>query len=134
MIQQDYFMRLLREFAEALHLLLNKKDHDRQMEEMEAMYNRYIGNSSEFFHTAPVDDVMASFDRFHEDERISRMEMLADLYYTEAGLTTPPSRSILLERALALYVHVDANSRTYSLTRLNKISRIKQEYARRAMP
>ncbi len=127
MLQQDYFMRLLREFAEALQLLLNKKDHDRQMEEMQAMYNRYIGNSSEFFHTASIDEVMTSFDRFHEDERISRMEMLADLYYAEAGLTTTPSRAILLERALTLYVYVDANSRTYSIGRLEKISRIRHD-------
>lgn len=128
MLQQDYFMRLLREFAEALQLLLNKKDHDRQMEEMQTMYNRYIGNSSEFFHTASIDEVMTSFDRFHEDERISRMEMLADLYYAEAGLTTTPSRAILLERALTLYVYVDANSRTYSIGRLEKISRIRHDY------
>lgn len=127
MLQQDYFMRLLREFAEALQLLLNKKDHDRQMEEIQAMYNRYIGNSSEFFHTASIDEVMTSFDRFHEDERISRMEMLADLYYAEAGLTTTPSRAILLERALTLYVYVDANSRTYSIGRLEKISRIRHD-------
>lgn len=127
MLQQDYFMRLLREFAEALQLLLNKKDHDRQMEEMQAMYNRYIGNSSEFFHTASIDEVMTSFDRFHEYERISRMEMLADLYYAEAGLTTTPSRAILLERALTLYVYVDANSRTYSIGRLEKISRIRHD-------
>lgn len=127
MLQQDYFMRLLREFAEALQLLLNKKDHDRQMEEMQAMYNRYIGNSSEFFHTASIDEVMTSFDRFHEDERISRMEMLADLYYAEASLTTTPSRAILLERALTLYVYVDANSRTYSIGRLEKISRIRHD-------
>ncbi len=127
MLQQDYFMRLLREFAEALQLLLNKKDHDRQMKEMQAMYNRYIGNSSEFFHTASIDEVMTSFDRFHEDERISRMEMLADLYYAEAGLTTTPSRAILLERALTLYVYVDANSRTYSIGRLEKISRIRHD-------
>ncbi|MDO4309427.1 MAG: hypothetical protein Q4C43_01690 [Prevotella sp.] len=127
MLQQDYFMRLLREFAEALQLLLNKKDHDRQMEEMQAMYNRYIGNSSEFFHTASIDEIMTSFDRFHEDERISRMEMLADLYYAEAGLTTTPSRAILLERALTLYVYVDANSRTYSIGRLEKISRIRHD-------
>lgn len=127
MLQQDYFMRLLREFAEALQLLLNKKDHDRQMEEIQAMYNRYIGNSSEFFHTASIDEVMTSFDRFHEDERISRMEMLADLYYAEAGLTTAPSRAILLERALTLYVYVDANSRTYSIGRLEKISRIRHD-------
>lgn len=127
MLQQDYFMRLLREFAEALQLLLNKKGHDRQMEEIQAMYNRYIGNSSEFFHTASIDEVMTSFDRFHEDERISRMEMLADLYYAEAGLTTTPSRAILLERALTLYVYVDANSRTYSIGRLEKISRIRHD-------
>lgn len=127
MIQQDYFMRLLREFAEALELLLHKKDHDRQMEEMQAMYSRYIGPSSEFFHTSSIDDVMSSFERFREDERIGRMEMLADLYYAEASITTAPSRNILLERALAIYLHVDANGRTYSAERLNKIDDIRRQ-------
>ena len=42
MLERDYIMRLLREFAEALELLL-KKDVRKQREEIQKMYDQYVG-------------------------------------------------------------------------------------------
>lgn len=89
MLERDYIMRLVREFAEALELLLNKTDRDKQREEMQAMYNQYVG-PYEFYHTTAMEDVMQSFEQFPEEERLNRMEMLAELYYAETSLTTVP--------------------------------------------
>lgn len=125
MLERDYIMRLVREFAEALELLLSKKDRDMQMEEMRAMYNQYVG-PYEFYHTAAVDDVMQSMEQFPEGERLIRMEMLAELYYAETGLVSGPMRSMILEKALALFDFVDCHDRTYSLTRLAKMSEIRR--------
>lgn len=131
MLERDYIMRLIREFAEALELLLDKKDRDIQRHEMRNMYNQYVG-PYEFYHTAAISDVMDSFTQFAEDERISRMEMLADLYYAEADMLCGPSRDMLLEKALALFSFIDRHSRTYSMERMAKIGNIRQRIASKA--
>lgn len=129
MLERDYIMRLVREFAEALELLLKKKDRDMQRQEMESMYRRYVG-PYDFYHTASIDEVMDSFGEFPEHERLSRMEMLAELYYAETGLVTGPMRDMLLEKALALFGFIDSHSRTYSMERLAKIGEIRRILAK----
>lgn len=128
MLERDYIMRLVREFAEALELLLDKKDRDVQREEMRRMYGQYVG-PYEFYHTGAISDVMDSFGQFPEGERLSRMEMLAELYYAEAGMVSGPSRDMLLEKALALFGFIDSHSRTYSMERMAKIGDIKRRLA-----
>ena len=97
MLERDYIMRLIREFAEALELLLDKKDRDIQRQEMRNMYNQYVG-PYEFYHTAAISDVMDSFTQFAEDERISRMEMLADLYYARPTCSADRHATCCLKR------------------------------------
>lgn len=128
MLQRDYLMRLIREFAEALELLLNKKDRDRQREEMRTMYDRYVG-PYEFYHTGAIEDVMQSFEQFPEEERLDRMEMLAELYYAEADMQTGPMREMLLDKALTMFSFIDSHSRTYSIERRAKIGDIKIKLA-----
>ena len=77
-----------------------------------------------FYHTATMDDVMDSFTRWPVEERLYRMEMLAELYYAETAVKTGPMRQLLLERAMQMFVFIDRNSRTYSFDRQAKISRI----------
>lgn len=125
MLERDYIMRLVREFAEALELLLNKKDRDMQQREMEDMYRQYVG-PYEFYHTAAISDVMESFGQFPEEERLSRMEMLAELYHAETSMLSGPMRDVLLDKALTLFSFIDSHSRTYSMDRLAKIAEIKK--------
>lgn len=124
MLQRDYIMRLIREFAEALELLLNKNDREQQEQEMRSMYNQYVG-PYEFYHTAAISDVMQSFEQFAENERLDRMEMLAELYYAEADMKTGPIRDMLLEKALALFIFVNRHSKTFCMTRARKIDNVK---------
>lgn len=128
MLERDYIMRLVREFAEALELLLGKKDIDMQREEMRAMYGQYVG-PYEFYHTAAIEDVMESFGEFPEEERLSRMEMLAELYYAEAGMVSGPTRDMLLQKALSLFGFIDSHDRTYSLDRMAKMGDIRRRLA-----
>ena len=126
MLERDYIMRLVREFAEALELLLNKKDRDTQREEIRTMYTRYVG-PYEFYHTAAVEDVMQSFEQYPEEERLNRMEMLAELYYVETSLVSGPVREMMLGKALAIFDFVDSHDRTYSLTRIEKMGEIRRK-------
>lgn len=124
MLERDYIMRLIREFAEALELFLGK-DITKRRDEIERMYNTYIGPYS-FYHVADIADVMDSFERFPENERLKRMEMLAQLYYVEADLVVGPTRNALLEKALTLFTFIDRHDRTYDFVRLSRIAEIKR--------
>lgn len=124
MLEKDYIMRLVREFAEALELML-RKDVRKQRDEIERMYDQYVGPYA-FYHTATIDDVMKSIGGFPEGERLHRMEMLAELYYAEANLVVGPTRSMLLEKALALFAFIDSHCRTYDMSRLRKMGDIRK--------
>ena len=131
MLERDYIMRLLREFAEALELLL-KKDVRKQREEIQKMYDQYVGPYA-FYHTAPMSEVMDSFTHFPPEQRLKRMEMLAELYYAEASMSLGPTRHEMYRRAYALYDMVTRHDKTYDLTRLTKMQTAKQNMADEAV-
>jgi len=125
MLQRDYFLRLIREFAEALELMLNKKNAEQQREEVKELYRQYVG-PYEFYHTATIDEVMQSMEQFPEDERTDRLEMLAELCYAEASLLTGPTRQMLEEKAYMLFDFVNTHSATFSIARQQKLALLKQ--------
>ncbi len=118
-------MRLVREFFEALELL-KRKDLKERKDELERMYNQYVGPYA-FYHTASVDDIMDTMEQYAPEERLPRLEMLAELYYTETALVSGPTRAMLLEKALSLFNFVDAHGQTYDMTRLGKIAEIRKQ-------
>lgn len=118
-------MRLVREFFEALELL-KRKDLKERKDELERMYGQYVGPYA-FYHTASVTEIMDSMEQFAPEERLPRLEMLAELYYTETALVSGPMRTMLLEKALSLFNFIDGHGQTYDMTRLGKIAEIKKQ-------
>ncbi len=123
MLQRDYIQRLIREFFAALHRLVEKNEAGEKQEEMRRLFAQYLGDY-DLYHIGTIDDVMQSFVKYPEEERLSRMEMLAELYYAEADWLNEPLHSEVLNRAFALYDFVDRHSRTYSPDRLKKMKDI----------
>lgn len=133
MLQQDYFLRIIEEFAKALSLFKqSKKNLKQKQDEILKLYDTYVGDNV-FYHIASMDDIMDSFTRFPEDERLERMEMLAELYYAESDLKSGPSRDMLLENARKLFIFIDHHSRTLSLQRQQRIIQIEKDIAKTAM-
>lgn len=111
---------------EALQLYVSRqKDVKKKQEKILELYDSYVGDHV-FYHTATMDDVMDSFTQWPVEERLYRMEMLAELYYAETEVKTGPMRQMLLERAMQMFVFIDRNSRTFSFDRQSKISRIQE--------
>ncbi len=125
MIERDYIMRLIREFMAALLRFLEKNEIRRNEDELISLYNSYVGDSA-FYHTASMDDVMDSFMKWSSEQRIYRIEMLAELYYAEAGIKSGPTRYDLLNRAYFLFDFLDRNSKVYSFERIRKMGDIKK--------
>ena len=124
MLQRDYIQRLIREFMAALQRLIEKKEVGQRQEEVRRLFTQYMGDYA-FFHIGSIDDVMQWFERYHEEERLDRMSMLAELYYAEADTMSEPVRTEVLDRAFMLFDFVDRHSRTYSPERLKKMNEIK---------
>lgn len=124
MLKRDYILRLIREFAEALELVM-KKDVSKQRDEIRLMYDQYVGPYS-LYHICTMDEVMYSFERFPPEERAERMEMLAELYYAEAGLMAGIGGDELLQRAFALFDFIDRHDKTFSIARRTKMADIQK--------
>jgi hypothetical protein len=123
MLQRDYIQRLIREFMAALQRLLEKKEVGERQEEVRRLFAQYMGDYA-FFHTASLDDIMRWFEKYHEEERLDRIGMLAELYYAEADTMSEPMRSDVLDKAFMLFDFIDRHSRTYSPERLEKMREI----------
>jgi len=126
MLQQDYILRLIREFMAALAKALEKKEFTARREELRQLYNQYVGPYS-FYFTVPIDDVFDAIGQEEEQKRLPKLEMLAELYYAEADLVSLPDRERLLQNAFTIFNYVDRYGGTYSMDRLQKIQNIRKK-------
>ena len=126
MLQQDYFIRLIREFFAALARALEKNEVEAQSEAVHELYRQYLG-SYEFFQNVTIEEAMDYIQlHYPEEQRIQRLEMLAELYYAEADLRAHPIGETLLTRALPLFEYVDRHSGIFSIMRTQKIDAIRR--------
>lgn len=124
MLERDYIMRLIREFMAALARILEKKEIEGRREALRKLYEQYVG-PYDFYHVMSVNDIMTSFGKYPENERLYRMEMLAELYYAESDMLTEPMRGNVLRLAFSLFDFIDRNGRTFSFDRKQKMEEIR---------
>lgn len=128
MLQRDYFIRILQEFAVAIALFLEKKEgrpeaeRDRQLDDL---YRQYVGPREVVRNLTPDELLTYAADQWPADERFDRLEMVAELLSAEASCKTGPQRELLLRRAYAVYDYVDANGNTFSIQRRAKMNRLR---------
>ena len=126
MLQQDYFLRLIREFFAALQRALEKNEIEDRTKAIHELYDQYVG-PYEFYQNATIEEVMTDIERYPENQRINRLEMLAELYYVEASLRVPPFSEQLYNQAYLLFRYIDTHSGVYSIERKEKIAEIEQK-------
>ena len=127
MLQRDYIQRLIREFMAALERMLEKKEITTRREKIKELYDQYVGPYA-FYSIATIDDVMRAMAGIDDEEkRLSKMDMLAELYYYEADTVGQPTRDELLNKAFMLFDYVESHGDTFSIDRRNKMASIKQE-------
>ena len=98
MLQRDYIQRLIREFMAALERMLEKKEVEVRREKIRELYNQYVGPYA-FYSIATIEDVMKAMAGIEDEEkRLSKMDMLAELYYHEADTVGQPARDELRTR------------------------------------
>lgn len=126
MIERDYIMRLIREFMAALQRLLEKKEVEERRQETEKLYAQYFG-AAELWRNASVPEILANLKGSHPADYLYRLDMLANLFYTEAGMVSKPQADGLLEKAYALFDYIETHGRTYDMDRRKRMTAIKNK-------
>ncbi len=127
MLQQDYFLRLIEEFQLALARVLGIKDKDKKDAKIRDLYRQYVGNYDDIRNLAFEELLTFAQDQWKENERMERLNFVAELLYTEAGYNAYPLRGMLMEKAFKIYAYLDAHSGVMSITRRQKMEEIKGE-------
>ncbi len=125
MLQRDYILRLIREFMAALERMLEKKEVADRREEIKQLYEQYVGPYA-LYHNATTEEVLLALAGLDEEQRLPRMEMLAELFYAEADTVSSSEREFLLEKAFALFSIIEREGKTYSLKRRWKMQDIRE--------
>lgn len=124
MIQRDYFIRIIEEFTAALARFMKKKDDDRKDDDLRDLYRQYVG-SYDVLRNLSLDETLAySYDQWPDNERLDRLDMLAELLYAEGSYKSNPLRAMLLGKAYYLFDYIEANGTTLSLTRQQRMRSI----------
>ena len=117
MLQRDYFIRIIEEFMAALGRFLEKKVDERTDEDLKELYRQYVG-SYDVLRNLSFDEIIKySKEQWPPEERINRLDMLAELLYAEGSYKTNPLRDMLLNKAYQLFDYVETNGNTFSLRR-----------------
>lgn len=127
MLSRDYFLRITQEFAVALSLFLEKKvGEDKRDQELKELYAQYVG-PYEVLRNLSLEEALAyAEEQWEEEQRVNKLEMLANLLDAEASYKALPLRELLLTKAFHLFDYVDTHSDSFSISRRMKISGIEQ--------
>ena len=128
MLQRDYFIRLIEEFNAAISRFLTKKDDDlKRDKDLKDLYRQYVGEYDDLRNLS-VDELLTyAKEQWNEEERIDKINMVAELLYAEGSYKGQPLRQILWEKAYALFDYVEANGSTFSIDRRQKMEAMRQE-------
>ena len=128
MLQRDYFIRLIEEFNAAISRFLTKKEDDMKRDnELKDLYRQYVGEYDDLRNLSVDELLRYAKEQWDENERIDKINMIAELLHAEASYKGQPLRQMLLEKAYALFNYVEANGSTFSIDRHQKMEAMRQE-------
>ena len=128
MLQRDYFIRLIEEFNAAISRFLTKKEDDMKRDkELKDLYKQYVGEYDDLRNLSVDELLRYAREQWEENERIDKINMIAELLHAEASYKGQPLRQMLLEKAYALFYYVEANGSTFSIDRHQKMEAMRQE-------
>ena len=128
MLQRDYFIRLIEEFNAAISRFLTKKDDElKRDKDLKDLYRQYVGEYDDLRNLS-VDELLTyAKEQWKEEERIDKINMVAELLYAEGSYKGQPLRQMLMEKSHRLFDYVEANGSTFSIDRRQKMEAMRQE-------
>ena len=128
MLQRDYFIRLIEEFNAAISRFLTKKDDElKRDKDLKDLYRQYVGEYDDLRNLSVDELLKYAKEQWEEEERIDKINMVAELLYAEGSYKGQPLRQMLMEKSYRLFDYVEANSSTFSISRHQKMETMRQE-------
>ena len=128
MLQRDYFIRLIEEFNAAISRFLTKKDDDlKRDKDLKDLYRQYVGEYDDLRNLSVDELLIYAKEQWKEEERIDKINMVAELLYAEGSYKGQPLRQMLMEKSYRLFDYVEANGSTFSIDRRQKMEAMRQE-------
>ena len=94
---------------------------------MKDLYRQYVGEYDDLRNLS-VDELLTyAKEQWKEEERIDKINMVAELLYAEASYKVQPLRQMLMEKSYKLFDYVEANGSTFSISRHQKMEAMWQE-------
>lgn len=132
MLKRDYIIKLIQQLMDSIFLLLNKQDvdEDYKKNQLERFYADYVGQSAEFYLSAPIDKISNFLEeKYGKEEAPFRIEMLSEIMFQDGMLETDlDKKELKLLKDLSLLEYIEDTSNTYSLVRIGKIDEIKSMF------
>jgi predicted translin family RNA/ssDNA-binding protein len=130
MYQKDYILRMIEMLGELIAGILGlikKGEFEKATEKLENLYLGLLKEDSAFFRDIPADELTDRLLHQHNYTN-GHLEVLAELLNAEAELCSAQSNKTgsleYSRRSLRLFEFIDAEYKTYSQDRLDKIAAI----------
>ena len=137
MYQKDYILRMIEMLGDLLAVIysgwLRKGNYTQAAESLERIYYDMLKEDAAFFRSIPIEDLTGKLLEEHNYTN-GHLEILAELFNAEAELhLARGDRKQCLEyseKSLLLFEFIDAQLKTYSLPRLDKLNAIRDRISR----
>ncbi|WP_278983152.1 hypothetical protein [Segatella bryantii] len=126
MLERDYFLKIIEEFAVAIQRFLNKKKEQQTDEEIQDLYRQYVGDYDILRNLTVEEAIDYARQEWEDYKQLEKLKMLADLWYTEGAIKQQPLRDILLTKSFKLFDYIDGRDKTFSLLRQQKMTKIRE--------
>jgi hypothetical protein len=131
MYKRDFIMRMIQMLGEVIARILGqirKGDYQQASQNLENAYNEFLKQDAAFFRTIPKEKLTDILLREH-NYNFGHLEILSELFYAEAELLYAQGNqiesTIYYEKTLLLYEFVDKESKSFSIDKQLKMSKIK---------
>ncbi len=121
MIRQDYILALIEHFFECLAIVLGLKRKKTQdhIVPLKKLYTQFLNLDREYLLNMELKEFSQIWSDAPED--LAKAEILSELFYQElTTFNTETDRHNLINKVLFLYDHIDHQSNTLSLERMER--------------
>mgnify|MGYP001477593062 CR=1 FL=1 len=130
MLQRDYILRILQQFYDALHKLVNNIEAEKIEEvqlQFNGMYLDYLKKDSSFFYENDIPTILKFLGEGNDKDSLTKITILAELLYNDALLNqNSEMKQKLLSKTLELLQLIKSKDKTFSTERENRIDQIRE--------
>lgn len=118
--REDYIIRVIQEFGEALMRIVNKKHPGGELQNDQSyndLFLTYLGESRRFFTDSDLNKIADFFEKDPANS-MQKMDMLSKLFYEEIlNQNISPHKHSLIVKTLDIYDYLNKNTHEFSIER-----------------